>query len=84
MSSEVYAAGDPLTAVEYRQFARQALGNLRSPQLRGLTMDKRIGVFLSNEDLSVGMVGQPVDGIIGYTPASATQIAEDVVLYATK
>ena len=30
----------------------------------------RVGVFVSNEDLTVGIVGQPVDGIIGYDPAS--------------
>jgi Domain of unknown function (DUF4159) len=78
----VYSAGDPLTEITYRQFARQALGNLHSPQLRGFADGKRTNVFLSKEDLSVGLVGQPVDGIIGYDPASATQIVEDIVLYA--
>jgi hypothetical protein len=83
IKSDVYATvGDPITDVTYRSFAKQALGNLRSPQLRGMEMGTRIGVFLSNEDLSVGMVGQPVDGIIGYDPASATHMVESIVLYA--
>ncbi len=80
----VYTLGDPIGDVVYRRFARSALGSLKSPQLRGGKIGDRYAVFLSNEDLSVGLVGQPVDGVIGYDPASATHLVQNVVLYATK
>jgi hypothetical protein len=81
LKDPVYAA-EPLTDVGYRQFARAALGNLNKPELRGFAVGKRTNVFFSKEDLSVGLVGEPVDGIVGYNPATATQIVEDIVLYA--
>ena len=37
---------------------------------------------LSNEDVAAGLVGQQVDGIVGYAPATATSLAEHVVRYA--
>ena len=36
------------------------------------------------EDLSVGLVGQPVDGIVGYTPAAATVIVRSIVISTVK
>jgi hypothetical protein len=83
-NSPVYAVGDPIKDVGYRQFARAAVGSVRVPQLRGVMAGDRVGIFFSNEDLSVGIVGQPVDGIIGYDPASATHIVQNILLYATK
>jgi len=66
----------------YRRFARQRLGKLDAPRLRGLDVAGRTAVLLSNEDLAAGLVGQQVDGIVGYAPATAAAIAEHVVLYA--
>jgi hypothetical protein len=42
----------------------------------------RIGVFYSREDLTAGMVGEPVDGVVGYSPENATQIVANMVMYA--
>jgi hypothetical protein len=81
-TSPIYAAGGPLGDVAYRRFARQRLGKLDAPRLRGLDVDGRTAVLLSNEDLAAGLVGQQVDGIVGYAPATAAAIAEHVVLYA--
>jgi hypothetical protein len=83
-SSPLYAVGEPVTDVTYRQFARMALGNLHSPQLRGIDIGGRVGVLFSREDLAVGLVGQPVDGILGYDPTSAAHLVQNIVLYATK
>ncbi len=41
-----------------------------------------MAAFFSREDLTVGLVGQDVDGIFGYTPESATSLMRNVVLYA--
>ena len=78
------ADGKPLGEVGYRPFARTRLGAIDVPQLRGITKDGRLAVIYSKEDLSVGLVGQPVDGIIGYSPQSATTLMTKALLYATQ
>jgi hypothetical protein len=72
-----------LTEVGYRTFARTQLGNTRAPRLRIITIQNRPAVFFSKEDLSTGLVGQSVDGVYGYDPKTATQIAANVILLAT-
>jgi hypothetical protein len=37
-------------------------------------------VVFSREDLSVGLVGQHVDGVYGYSPVAATAIVERLLL----
>ena len=69
--------------VEYRQFAKKVLGNIKTPRLRMATAGKG-RIFLSQEDLSVGLVGQPVDGIYGYEPKTATAIVANIILSAGK
>ena len=68
--------------VAYRLFAQARLSNTKTPQLRGIKIGPRIAVFFSREDLSGGLVGQPVDGVTGYTPAAATSLMTNVILYA--
>ena len=71
--------GKPITP-QYRDFALNALGPLaKAFQLRGLTVNGHLGVVYSPQDLSVGLVGEPVDGIIGYTPAQATELVRRVI-----
>ena len=79
------AAGPGLSAgsVDYRRFERPS-GNLHVPQLRGYTVGRRVAVFYSPEDVSTGLVGEPVDGVAGYVPADATKVVADVVAYAAK
>ena len=55
---------------------------MRGPRVRGIKVGDRLAVFYSREDLSAGLVGEPVDGIIGYEPATATQIMRNILLYA--
>jgi hypothetical protein len=80
----VFTAGDePLREFGYRAAAQEAvMGQLRVPRVQGIEIDGRIGVFYSREDLSVGLVGQPVAGIVGYDPETATAIMQRVLLYA--
>lgn len=73
----------PLREVTFRLHARSVLqGDLRSARLRKIDRGNRPGVIFSREDLSGGIVGQPVDGIVGYSPATATQLMGDLLLYA--
>jgi len=68
--------------IKYREFARKQLGNLQRARIKGIDIGNRTAVFFSGEDLSVGLVGQPIDGIFGYEPEVATKIVANIVKYA--
>jgi hypothetical protein len=75
--------GSKIDEVGYRAFARRVLGeDLKIPRIRGIKINGRIAVFFSAEDLSAGLVGEPVDGIVGYDPDSAALLMEHMILYA--
>lgn len=80
----VYSTGQKLTDFEYRTFAKKTLVTRKTPRLCGLEKGGKVKVFLSSEDLSVGLVGQSVDGIVGYEPQTASSIMSNVLLYAAK
>ncbi len=65
----------------FRRFALDHVADRKHFQLRGITLNKRIAVFFSREDLSAGLVGEEVDGINGYTPANATALMAAVLTY---
>ena len=72
-----------LTQFDYRKWSRTRLGeSVKDPRLCGIQINNRIAVYFSREDLSAGLVGQPVDGIYGYTPTTATSIMRNILLYA--
>jgi hypothetical protein len=84
--AKVYAGVGPklaVTSVDYRRFNRVS-GSMHRPQLRGYTLDGRVAVLYSPEDLSVGLVGEAIDGVAGYAPADATKVVSAVVAYAAK
>ena len=65
----------------YRRFARaKIVGKLNAPRLCAIERGGRVIVYFSREDLSAGLVGQPVDGIVGYDPDTATAIMQNIVL----
>lgn len=69
--------------VSFRTFTRkESVGTNKTVRVRGITVGDRIGVFYSPEDLSAGLVGEQVDGISGYDPASASRIMTNLILYA--
>ena len=75
----LYRMEDKPIDVEYRTFARQKIGAIKGPQLRGVTINGRLAIIYSREDLSVGLVGQSVDGIVGYDPATATRLMANIL-----
>ena len=84
--SPVYTAIGPRLAVksvDYRRFDRVSRA-AHVPQLRAATVDGRPAVLYTPEDVSVGLVGQPIDGVAGYTPADATKVVTAVLAYAAK
>lgn len=76
------AGGEKLGDVKYRDYAARVIGAARDPRLQGIERDGRFVILYSREDLSAGLVGQPVDGIIGYTPDSATALMTRILHYA--
>jgi hypothetical protein len=79
------AGGGEADAIRYRTFAiHNGVGRTTSPRLQGITIDGRLAVIYSREDLSVGLVGQAVDGIVGYTPETATDLMTRILNYTAK
>jgi hypothetical protein len=72
--------GGAIHEFAYRAFARKILGSLKGPRLRAIRVNSRPAVFLSREDLSGGLVGEAIDGIVGYEPATATEIMRNLVI----
>lgn len=69
--------------IAYRPFAQKYLtGKANVPHLKAVRVGDRPAILFSREDLSAGMVGNKVGGIIGYRPATATQLMRRIVLRA--
>jgi hypothetical protein len=72
----------PITEFTYRAWARlHSLGGLKEPRVCGIQFGTRVGVYFSREDLSAALVGEPVDGITGYSPQTGTAIMRNILLY---
>jgi hypothetical protein len=78
----VQPLGGALDEIRYRHFAKSVLGNVRGPQLRPVRIGGRNAIYYSRYDISGGLVGEPIDGIVGYDPASSTQIMSAIILQA--
>lgn len=69
----------------YRRYATKSNGaSSKSPRVRGMKMDGRWGVIFSPDDITCGLTGAPVDGIVGYTPETATKLMIRLVDSAEK
>jgi hypothetical protein len=76
----LYKSAGESIPVEYRAHARRAaVGNARTGRLMGVEVGGRIAAVYSREDLSVGLVGQAVDGVNGYAPETATALMINVI-----
>jgi hypothetical protein len=65
----------------YRRYALDHVADRKHPQLRAISLNNRLAVFFSREDLSAGLVGEEVDGIYGYTPQCATNLMAAILAY---
>jgi hypothetical protein len=81
----IYSAGSVLTRPSFRRFERSRLPATNHFRLEGFdegTTRRRTSVIYSAEDITEGLVGQPVDGVYGYQPQSATNLMANLVTYA--
>ena len=84
-------AGDPMLGDYkkakhlYRYYCTNLLvGSLREPRVRAITVGGRPAIFYSKEDLTGGLVGEQVDGVLGYQPTAATEIMTALVMTGLK
>jgi hypothetical protein len=69
--------------IAYRAFAQKTLtGKANVPHVKAVRVGDRVGVLFSREDLTAGLLGTSVGGIVGYTPATATELVRRMVLKA--
>lgn len=76
--------GRRLTQVNYRKFALDKLPRTNLPRLRGFTVDGKLLAIVSYEDISSGLVGHSVDGIVGYAPPTCVDIVRNVLLWQNR
>ena len=74
--------GHPTEAL-WRRWTRKQLGQLKTCRIRSIVVGGRPAIFYSAEDLTVGLVGQPIDGITGYEPKTASELMTDIILFST-
>lgn len=75
------AGGAKISDVGYRKFAQSRLPRTTLPRLQGFTVNGKLIAIYSAEDLSAGLVGAGTDGIVGYTPGSATDLVSNIILW---
>jgi hypothetical protein len=73
-----------IKSVKYRRYWVLQNGAQTAPRVEYLTINHRVGVFFSGEDITSGLLGTDTWGIAGYTPESAIAIAWNMVLYAAR
>ncbi len=77
------AGGGAKDEIAYRSYAiKNGVGQSNAPRLQGITLNGRLAVIYSREDLSVGLVGQEIDGIVGYSPTTATKLMTRILRFA--
>jgi hypothetical protein len=81
---DALAGPNPIKTVDYRPHARRVLGRLNVARIRGLDLGGRTAIFMSPDDLSVGLMGSPVDGIVGYQPDDAAAIMSNLLVHAAQ
>jgi hypothetical protein len=81
----LYASdGAPKAEPKYRVFASERLGaEARKFRVKGIEVNGKLGVIYSGDDLSVGLVGMPIDGIVGLEPDQATALVRRILLLRT-
>jgi hypothetical protein len=78
----LFGAKDELK-ISYRAFAKKVLtGKTNVPRVKAVRVGDRPAILFSREDLSAGLVGNAVGGIVGYSPETATQLVRRMILRA--
>ncbi len=71
--------GLDIDSVDYRRVSN--VPSVHIPRLRGATVQGKLVAIVSYEDISGGLVGYSHFGLNGYTPASATDLMRNLILW---
>lgn len=71
--------GQDIESVDYRRVPNSPVVHI--PRLRGAYAQGKLIAIISNEDISGGLVGYSHAGLVGYTPASATDLMRNIILW---
>jgi hypothetical protein len=72
-----------LRGVEYRPYSFDLFGTREiRPRLRGMEVGGAVRLLFSREDLTHALLDQPCWGVSGYSPASARQLAGNIIQHA--
>ncbi len=82
ITGEGLRGGVDVRPVGYRRAARRVSLGRPYPRLLGFRLATRYPVILSPLDLSVGLIGAPVFGNVGYDDQTTLDLARNLVLYA--
>lgn len=83
LTGEGIARGADARRLQYRSYSRRVFGARETmARLRGMVFDNNEArVLFSREDISHGLLNQPVWGVSGYTPKWARTVLSNVVQY---
>jgi hypothetical protein len=72
-----------LMRVEYRPYSQEVFGGRETTaRLRGMVINGQPRVIFSREDITHGLLDQPVWGVSGYAPKSARELLGNVVQHS--
>ncbi len=80
----LYGGKDSLKIAFRRDAQKSMTGQSNAPRLKAIRLGDRPAILFSREDLSAGLVGQPVGGVVGYTPATATELMRRMIRRAAQ
>jgi hypothetical protein len=72
--------GHEVGKLRYRRASQKRLGAQRGPLLEGVTINGRLAVYFSREDLVAGMMGFPSGTVDGYRPKEAYNIVRNILV----
>jgi hypothetical protein len=76
-----FPGGAVLGPVIYRRSALARVGHSTAPRLNGIYVGPKLIAIESDEDLSAAVAGVTTAGIVGYSPATATNLMRNLLLW---
>jgi hypothetical protein len=74
--------GYDVSRADYRSFTVLRSGRFRGPRLQAVSFEGEPRILVSGEDLTMGMLDQPVWGVYGYSSQAAQQLMTNLVLWS--
>ncbi len=73
-----------LRRVSYSRFAQRTMGQANAPRLQAITIDGRVAVIYSPEDITAALAGLEHWQVFGYSPESARKLVANGILQVSR